>query len=217
MYSVYMIRNRLNDKCYIGITKHDYLYRFKEHIYEANYNKSGRVICKAIRKYGYENFESILLEKVEKLSVAAEKEKYYIDKYRTYIGFDDSKGYNMTLGGEGRSVYFVSPETRKRMSLSQKGENHSFYGKHLSDEHKLHCSIAKLGIKKSEEARRKMSESRKRPVLKLDKKTLEIIAEYESVEDAQLINNVHHISDVCNKKRKTAGGFHWKFKNKEEI
>ena len=31
-------------------------------------------------------------------------ERYYINKFRTYIGFSDSKGYNATLGGDGVSV-----------------------------------------------------------------------------------------------------------------
>ena len=32
-------------------------------------------------------------------------ERYYINKFRTYIGFSDSKGYNATLGGDGVSVF----------------------------------------------------------------------------------------------------------------
>ena len=31
-------------------------------------------------------------------------ERFYIDKYRTYIGYADCKGYNATLGGDGVSV-----------------------------------------------------------------------------------------------------------------
>lgn len=31
-------------------------------------------------------------------------EKFYISKFRTYVGYDDCKGYNATLGGEGVSV-----------------------------------------------------------------------------------------------------------------
>ena len=31
-------------------------------------------------------------------------EKFYISKFRTYVGYEDCKGYNATLGGEGVSV-----------------------------------------------------------------------------------------------------------------
>jgi outer membrane receptor for monomeric catechols len=138
---------------------------------------------------------------------------FYINKYKTHIEHEESNGYNMTIGGDGVKGFSISDETRAKLSAAFSGENHPFYGKHLSDEHKMNCSIAKLGIKKSQSTRKNMSLSKKKPVLQLHKDTLEIIAEYPSIKDAQKITHIEHISQVCNGKRKTAGGFIWKFKD----
>ena len=48
-------------------------------------------------------------------------------------------------------------------------------------------------------------------VAKMDKKTLEILATYSSIYEAEQCTGIFHISDVCKGKRKTAGGFIWKF------
>ena len=48
-------------------------------------------------------------------------------------------------------------------------------------------------------------------IYKIDKITNEIIEIYPSIMEAERQNNCHfHIKDVCNGKRKTAGGFIWK-------
>jgi hypothetical protein len=39
------------------------------------------------------------------------------------------------------------------------------------------------------------------------------IAEYKSISDAERKNGISHISMCCSGKRKTAGGFIWKYKN----
>jgi len=54
----------------------------------------------------------------------------------------------------------------------------------------------------------------KKAVLQLNPENLEIIAEYESAREAcqKTGANFCRISDVCKGKRKTAGGFSWKYK-----
>ena len=34
---------------------------------------------------------------------------------------------------------------------------------------------------------------------------------YESINEAEKVLNIHHIGDVCNGKRKTAGGYTFRF------
>lgn len=48
-------------------------------------------------------------------------------------------------------------------------------------------------------------------VAQVDKETSEILATYSSIYEAERCTGIFHISDVCNGKRKTAGGFIWKF------
>lgn len=54
-------------------------------------------------------------------------------------------------------------------------------------------------------------------VAKLDKETGEILEIYPSVIEAGRQNNGNtHIKDVCHGKRKSTGGFGWKFLEKED-
>lgn len=55
-----------------------------------------------------------------------------------------------------------SDETKKKRSALMSGENHYLYGKHLSKETREKISIAKKGIKRSEDVRKKISEGHKR-------------------------------------------------------
>ena len=90
-----------------------------------------------------------------------------------------------------------------------------------ADHNKLHH----IGMKFSEEAKRKMSETRKgkhfseehkRKIIEAHSKKvlcLETNEVFESTRDAQRKTGIFHnsISNVCNGKFKTAGGYHWKF------
>lgn len=51
------------------------------------------------------------------------------------------------------------PETRKKLSDANKGENHPFYGKHLSEEIKKKISDSQKGKQLSEEHKNKISEN----------------------------------------------------------
>lgn len=64
-----------------------------------------RPLYDAFNKYGIENFIIEEIEKVDNDEIACEREKYWINKLRTYIGFEDSTGYNATLGGDSRRLY----------------------------------------------------------------------------------------------------------------
>ena len=54
-----------------------------------------------------------------------------------------------------------------------------------------------------------------RPVIQITKSG-EVLAEYESAREATRKTNIHysHICDVCKGKRKSAGGYCWRFKEK---
>lgn len=52
----------------------------------------------------------------------------------------------------------------------------------------------------------------KSPVVQLDMKTGETIAEFDTITEATRTTNISHISCVCRGKRKSAGGFVWKYK-----
>lgn len=61
---------------------------------------------------------------------------------------------------KGRIGVF-SEETRRKMSEAKRGEKSINFGKHLSEKTRMRISQRNTGKKRSEEAKKKMSESRK--------------------------------------------------------
>lgn len=88
--SIYIIKNDINNKVYIGqainVSK-----RFREHTYYRENRLS--LIDAAIHKYGKQHFWYEILE--ENIEDYNEKEIYYINKYNS----QRPNGYNITIGG----------------------------------------------------------------------------------------------------------------------
>ena len=103
----------------------------------------------AICKYGWDNFDHIVIDELFTYSEVKLLEQIYI------LMFDSKdNGYNMTLGGDGSKGCHPSAETRAKIGFSARREN-------LSPEtrRKLHECHLKENL--SEETRRKLSESGK--------------------------------------------------------
>jgi len=107
---VYQIFCVITKRSYIGITK-NLSSRFKQH------SGADSIIGRAIRKYGKENFEFIVLENCSSYKDAGRFEKLYIQENNTLV----PNGYNLAEGGHGGST-FHSRESIKRC-LQTKKEN----------------------------------------------------------------------------------------------
>lgn len=95
MKQIYVIKNIVNDKVYVGQAKSAYD-RFRRHRNNRiATDKQDIEIVNAMKEIGAENFYFILLENCED-DVADEREKYYIKKFDSY-----KNGYNHTIGGLG--------------------------------------------------------------------------------------------------------------------
>lgn len=121
-YCVYAHTNKINGKKYIGITCQKPEARWgvdgSRYLYEDDRTRSA--FAEAIRKYGWENFtHEVLFEGLTEVDAKA-KEKELIACYRTYIGFEDCKGYNMTLGGDGAALYETEEERQAAIRASKK-------------------------------------------------------------------------------------------------
>lgn len=96
-YKIYMHKNKINGKVYIGQTRQELDDRWK--------NGSGYKKCpkfyNAIQKYGWDNFEHFLLECNLTYEQANEKEIYYINKFNSC---DRNFGYNISNGGAGNPI-----------------------------------------------------------------------------------------------------------------
>lgn len=129
MSCIYIIRNLINGKAYIGQTK-NFAQRKAAHKYEARRGDK-RHLYVSMRKYGIENFEFSILEECS-LDILSEREQYWVDVYDT---FNPEKGYNLTKGG---GWHPRTDETRKKISDSH-------LGKKLTEEHRQHISESQMG------------------------------------------------------------------------
>lgn len=111
-YIVYVHINKINGKKYVGLTKHgnnpNKRWRNGKH-YEGTY------FGRAINKYGWDNFEHIILEKELTLEQANQKEKYYIELYNSN---NENFGYNLTSGGDSKFTF--SKSTLQKISKASK-------------------------------------------------------------------------------------------------
>ncbi|CAB4141321.1 grpIintron_endo, group I intron endonuclease [uncultured Caudovirales phage] len=152
IYTVYQIKNLINNKVYIGITTKDPIDRWNQHL-KKHFNKNF-ILYKAMRKYGPDNFHFSIIEQTNNLDHLKELESKYIQEYNSYCFTENSNGYNMTLGGKGLFGYKHSNQTKKKLSEANKG-------KPLSEETKRKLSEANKGRTLSEEHKRKVSETLK--------------------------------------------------------
>lgn len=99
--TIYIIKNKINDKVYIGQTTSPIRKRFKDHFTSAKHPRK----CKykfylAINKHGRKNFYYEILEDKVPVYALDEKEMEYIKKYDSY-----HNGYNSTAGGDSPQIY----------------------------------------------------------------------------------------------------------------
>ena len=170
---VYLVQNKLNNKCYVGVSVNIYA-RWRQHKYWAKNEGVVSKITNSIKKNGIENFDFSIIELCEKEKFE-ERERFWIEKYNSVLN-----GYNLTYGGSIRKI--VSEETRIKMSKSRvgvpKSESHKKkiaeangskesrerfskinLGKKLSEETRKKMSASRMGCKLSEESKRKMREA----------------------------------------------------------
>lgn len=146
-YSLYVVRNKINGKCYVGETKKYPLERLYGHITEAMKNR-GYAFHSAIRRHGLQNFELIHTEHCEKSNVLS-KEAELIKQYNSLQPY----GYNILEFGQLSDMLEGwwkgkkrDPETVEKIAKvlreKYKGKGNPFYGKSHSIEVK--AKIANL-------------------------------------------------------------------------
>ena len=121
---IYKITNKINNKIYIGKTSHSSIEeRIKEHIRDSRKTRyEKRPLYDAMNKYGVENFSIEQIEQVKNDEIASEREQFWIEKLRTYIGFSDCNGYNATLGGDSKRYYNYTEIAKKYLELKSEKE-----------------------------------------------------------------------------------------------
>ena len=210
-YKVY-IHKFPNGKAYVGITRQEPKVRWGG----GNGYVRNEYMHRAIKKYGWENIEHIILFDGLSEEDACEIEKSLIKKYRTN---EKEFGYNIESGGQcsnlaestkqklreahiGKSA---SEETREKMRASRNrfiSENPEEYKKIMEN--------MMLAVEKAAELKRK-------PVIQYDLDG-NFLAVWNSTREAERVLGIHHshIAECCNKlpKHNTAGGYRWEYADK---
>jgi len=97
-WTVYCHTHIESGRRYVGLTKKTIMQRWNQHVYMAKSAKGGRWhFPNAIRKYGKDAFEPLVLQKCSTLEIANAYEDYYVDLFRTR---DLECGFNLAKGGE---------------------------------------------------------------------------------------------------------------------
>ena len=237
---IYMYTNKINGKRYVGQTN-DFNRRHKEHI-KSSYNEKRKYDYNypfhcAIRKYGIENFEiKILAENIQTQEKMNEYEIFFIKRYKTLA--NNKKGYNVASGGSNGNPYAGKTEEEMNEIFNdewKRKQSESHKDKILSEEHKRKISEAMkgklnpmygrtgennpmFGKTRSESTKQKISEANSIKIVQYNKETYELIRIWDSAIDIKRelgINNSNIIS-CCKGKRKTAGGFIFKYAEETE-
>lgn len=183
-YKIYIIKNKINGKFYIGQTYKTLIERFWEHCAK---NNKCYYIRNAIQKYGKDNFSIDLLDITSSIEKANDLEIFYISKYNST---NRNIGYNICLGGRASNF---SDETKKKISNKIKGRI-------LSDKHKENLSKAHKGKKLSKE--HKLNISKSGMGRKVSDTTKELIRDKNLINSIKDINNCVAGNYVYKKNRK---------------
>lgn len=146
---IYQLLNRINNKCYIGQARELFtriLWDPKSHINTYfNYDMPRQYLYRALHKYGLDNFDLLILERVASTELLNSREKYWI---RYYQSNHRDHGYNMTSGGESADQLNTESSIKKRCStiIAKYGTS---YNHQNNDEVKLRAHEASIRSKLS--------------------------------------------------------------------
>ena len=115
MGHIYCYTNKINNKKYIGQSINQPTERYnlhKSNHLNSNSNEFNTVIHKAMRKYGFENFDyEIIANYIDDVEILNLLEIYYIEQFNCQI----PNGYNVDLGGRNSPKPKTQEQKEKMM------------------------------------------------------------------------------------------------------
>lgn len=193
---------------YVGVTCFNLGKRWNEHLQDAQKTRCmNRPLYHAMNLYGREHFRISLIEECS-ASVMYEREKYWIEKFDSFIN-----GYNATFGGTGKpNVDYQQVIDTYNMTRNQK-EAAEILGIDVSTINKV-LRMNKINYVSSKEILGKRV-----GMFSLDGMFLKsFFSEGEAAryindsKDMKVIKGIaSHIGSVCNGKRKTAYKYLWRY------
>lgn len=163
--SIYVLRNTINGKCYVGQT----IQRISRRL-NAHRLRTQSAISMAINKYGMDSFD-----KVEHTGIPIELLDHFERELISQLNTISPNGYNLESGGNANKTF--SEETKDKMRLAKIGKPQSeesnrkrslaLKGKPLKIEHRNKIAMALIGNKNnvgyicSDETKTKISMAKK--------------------------------------------------------
>jgi group I intron endonuclease len=218
---IYRIKNLITDERYIGLSK-DLGQRWKQHLYQLEAGiHHNTPLQESWNEHGITNFAFEVCEVCYKKDLAR-KETEWWDK-------EKAQGFSLFNGRPNGNYPEHTTASKRKISKALKGKT-------KSKEHKQKISQSLMGVNKgkilSEEHKQKVSESKKgsknpmfgttrskETLAKFSKRVIQmdlegnIIQEWfsASVVKRELGIDPGSIGKCCQGKRKTAGGFKWRY------
>ena len=167
---IYLIKNKVNNKIYIGQTIHNFSKRYRN----GNLLNTHNIYLKrAVLKFGQDNF---YVDEIFDIAYSKEDLDKLEDMYiKIYESYNPMYGYNLRLGGsrgkhskesieKNRKAHLgkkMSEEFCKAISKRTKGEKNPFYGKHHTELSRLKNKEAHKRENLSKSTLDKMSKNNK--------------------------------------------------------
>lgn len=215
VYTVYIHINRKNGKKYVGITSQ----KPEDRWLNGNGYKGNRHFDNAIKKYGWNMFDHIIVANNLSKQDAEEMEIELIAKYDSA---NSDNGYNIQLGGSTSGKH--SKETKTKISKSHTGMRHTeetkkklsnmFKGRKIPKEWRDKITSSQTGLKRTQETCKRIGDALSIPVICINNRIV-----YKSLTEAASLSKtqIGHISSCCHGKRPRAGmddngnGLYWMF------
>ena len=204
-YIIYSHRNKVNNKSYIGQTKN-----IKDRWIPSHY-KGCRLFYNAIQKYGWDNFEHIILkDNISTIEEANYWEKFYILLFDT---MNLEVGYNLASGGNNKILSEETKRLIKEHHADFSKENHPMWRKHHSEETKEKIRQGHIGKKqpKTQEQKEKMKLGGNPNAKKV--KCIDTGEIFSCAKEASLKYNVDNstLSKCAKGKIKSCAGLRWEY------
>jgi group I intron endonuclease len=222
---IYLIRNKVNNKCYVGQTiQKNVKNRWKAHICSKN-----TILSCAFARYGINNFEFSVITEVPDDQLD-EREINEIRERNTI----SPNGYNLEEGGNLGKV--VHQSSRVKMSEAKRGEKNYNFGRPRTEETKTKIGMAHKGLTHTDRTKAIISAKKRGTQLgennsffnkthtpetkaKLGTAVDKYTTDGEFLETFTTVTFAAHSAGIDRKnvsacligRQKTAGGFAWKY------
>lgn len=202
-------------KIYVGITSKSVVQRWgtrgSGYLHkQPNGNYVHKYFASAILKYDWENFQHNIIASNLGEKTAKNMEKDLIRYYKS-----KNISYNITDGGDGRlgTTFHHSEKSKELISINHRRKQ--------TQETKNKISNKQLGNKFPQWRKNLLSKAHDSEKIKVNQYSIsgDFINSFNSIMEAERCTNIKsgNISNACNGKSKTAGGFIWKKVNNYEV